>query len=332
MPRVSVISAFYNRAPVLQRTIDSVLQQSFNDLELVVVDDCSRDDTAQRLAAIAAQRQDPRLRVLINEQNKGFVRTMRDAIEASTGEYIAIQGSGDVSLPERIARQVEMLDAHPDVVAVGCWYRNIDDESGATEAVRPDAAAARGGVTTFSHGEMMMRRSAYEAAGGYRTEFKVAQLTDLGFRLHRLGRFATVPQFLYERHVQGDGVTYNASKVLEQAQFLRLARHLQKLPTERAVHSTLAAVREGGVGAVIPVEDSGVQLILTERCVRLCAYNRAADAAKIAEHLTSASRRRLVEALVRGVESPLSPPLRSAMRAALKATPAMRSLWMRHTR
>jgi GT2 family glycosyltransferase len=332
VPTVSVITAFYNRAPVLRRTIESILEQSYADLELIVVDDHSSDDTVERLAELAAEWQDPRLRIIVNEHNKGFVRTMRDAIEQSTGEYIAIQGSGDVSLRERIARQVELLDAEPDVVAVGCWYENIDDVSGARETVRPDAAAARGGVTTFSHGEMMMRRSAYEAAGGYRTEFKVAQLTDLGFRLHRLGGFATVPQFLYERHVQSDGVTYNASKIMEQAQFLRLARHLQKLPSEEAVQAALAAVRDGGVRAVIPVEDSGVQLILTERCIRLCAYDRPADAARIAAHLTSASRRRLITALSRGAQSPFSAPLRSALRTALKATPAMRSLWMRQTR
>lgn len=332
MPKVSVITAFYNRAPVLRRTIESVLQQTYVDLEILVVDDHSTDDTAEQLAQLAAEWQDPRLRIIVNDPNKGFVRTMRDAIEESTGEYIAVQGSGDASLPDRIARQVELLETRPDVVAVGCWYRNIDDVSGATETVRPDAAAAKGGVTTFSHGEMMMRRSAYETAGGYRTEFKVAQLTDLGFRLHRLGGFATVPEFLYERHVQSDGVTYNASKILEQAQFLRLARHLQKLPTEEAVQEALAAVRDGGVGAVIPVHDSGVQLILTERCIRLCAYDRGADAAKIAEHLTSASRRRLIDALARGVQSPFSPPLRSVMRTALKTTPAMRSLWMRRTR
>ena len=332
VPRVSVITAFYNRAPVLRRTIESVLNQTYADFELIVVDDNSKDDTAERLAELAAEWQDPRLRVIVNEPNKGFVRTMRDAIEASTGEYIAIQGSGDVSLPERLERQVELLDARPDVVAVGCWYWNIDDESGARETIRPDAATAKGGVTTFSHGEMMMRRSAYDTAGGYRTEFKVAQLTDLGFRLHRLGGFATVPQFLYERHVQSDGVTYNASKVLEQAQFLRLARHLQKLPSEDAVQEALASVRADGVGAVIPIDDSGVQLILTERCVRLCAYDRAADAAKIAAYLTSASRRRLVEAVARGAQGPFSPPLRATLRTALKATPAMRSLWMRRTR
>lgn len=331
MPKVSVITAFYNRAPVLRRTIESILTQGYTDLELIVVDDCSSDNTSQRLAELAAEWQDPRLRIIRNDPNKGFVRTMRDAIEVSTGEYIAVQGSGDSSLPDRIGKQVELLDTRPDVVAVGCWYRNIDDESGAVETVRPDAAAAKGGVTTFSHGEMMMRRSAYDAAGGYRPEFKVAQLTDLGFRLHRVGGFATVPEILYDRHVQSDGVTYNAKKVLEQAQFLRLARHLQKLPDEGAVQAALAAVRAGGVGAVIPVQDSGVQLILAERCIRLCAYDRGADAATIASHLTSPIQRRAVHALARATQSQLAAPLRWGLRLALKTTPAMRALWMRRT-
>ncbi|MBB6391301.1 hypothetical protein HD594_001614 [Microbacterium thalassium] len=297
-----------------------------------MIDDTSTDGTADRLVELAAEWEDPRLRIVVHPQNKGFVRSVRDAIASTDGEYIAIQGSGDVAHPERIAQQVALLDERPDVVAVGCWYRNIDEVSGAIEQVRPNAATATGGVTTFSHGEMMMRRSAYDAAGGYRAEFTVGQLTDLGFRLHKLGSFATVPQFLYDRHVQGDGVTYNAGKVVQQAQFLSLARHLQKLPTEQSVDAALAEVREGGVSAVIPIQDAGVQMILAERCIRLCAYDRASDAAKIAAHLTNPSQRRVVEVIARAARSPFAPPLRGALRVALKATPTMRSLWMRRTR
>lgn len=326
MPKVSVITAYYNRAPVLRRTIESVLNQTYADIELIVVDDSSTDDTAKRLTELTSEWQDPRLQIVINEQNKGFVQSVRDAIEDSTGEFIAIQGSGDVSLPDRIARQVEMLNAQPGVVAVGCWYHNVDEVSGAVEAFRPDASASADGVTTFTHGEMMMRRSAYEKSGGYRTEFKVAQLTDLGFRLHRIGTFATVPEFLYERHLQGDGITYNPSKLIKQAQYLTLAHHLQKLPGD-ATQATLTAVREDGIDLVVPVADSRVQFILTERCLRLCLYDRGADAAAVAARLAQPMKRLTFQLLARGIQTPASRPLRWAIRTTMRARRALRSAW-----
>jgi hypothetical protein len=331
MPRVSVITGYYNRGHALRTTVESVLGQTYRDLELIVFDDKSTDDTASRLRELAAELDDPRFRVIVHTENTGFVRGLMDAIAASSGEYIAIQGSGDVSLPERIARQVELLDARPDVVAVGCWYWNVDDVSGARDSVTPRAERAKGGYTTFSHGEMMMRRSAYEQSGGYRPEFKVGQLTDLGFRLHRIGGFATVPELLYERHIQADGVTLNARRAMEQAQFLTLARHLQKLSPGEA-EAALSTVRTDGVGAVIAPGDRGVQLILMERAVRLCALDRGEDAAVIADHLTSGGRSTVIRALARGVQSPLSRPLRAALRLALTSTSSMQALWMRLTR
>lgn len=328
MPKVSVITAYYNRAHVLRRTIESVLSQTYTDIELIVVDDRSTDDTADRLSELASEFQDPRLRIVINEQNKGLVQTLRDSIADSTGEYIAIQGSGDVSLPDRIARQVELLDAQPGVVAVGCWYRNVDELSGEAEDFRPDASASTNGITTFTHGEMTMRRSAYESSGGYRAEFEVGQLTDLGFRLYRIGTFATVPEFLYERHLQGDGVTYNPDKLVKQAQFLTFAHHLKEL-SDDATEVSLAAVRNGGVGAVIPIENNDVQAILTERSLRLCLYGRGADAAVIAGRLTRPMKRYVFQALARGMQTPFSRPLRWVLRATMRARRVVRARWTR---
>jgi GT2 family glycosyltransferase len=331
MPRVSVITGFYNRGHALRPTVESVLRQSYRDLELILFDDKSTDDTTERLEALAAELRDPRFRAIVHSENMGFVRGMMNAIEASSGEYIAIQGSGDVSLPDRIARQVELLDARPDLVAVGCWYWNVDDESGARDVVKPNAERAKGGYTTFSHGEMMMRRSAYEQAGGYRPEFKVGQLTDLGFRLHHIGGFATVPEMLYERHIQADGVSLNARRALEQAQFLTLARHLQKVSPDEA-ETALSAVRTDGVGAVIPPQEQGVQLIVTERALRLCALDRGEDAALLSDHLTSRWRAGAIRMLARGVQSPVSRPLRAVLRLGLRSTSLMQALWMRLTR
>lgn len=316
MPKVSVITAYYNRASVLRRTIQSILDQSFEDLELIVVDDCSTDNTVEQLDELVKDVNDSRIRVIRNATNKGFVRSLNEAIESSSGEYIAVQGSGDVSLPERLSRQVELLDRRPEVVAVGCWYANIDDESGATELFRPNADARTDGRTTFTHGEMMMRRSAYEKAGGYRVEFSVGQLTDLGYRMYEYGTFATVPKILYERHLQGDGITYNAEKIIKQAKFLALANQLRQMQSEQ-IESVLSVVRGQGIDAVISEGDPDVQFTVTERCIRLCIYNRGAEADQLAKHAAQGGRRRVLRAIARGVQGPLSAPLRWLLQTAM---------------
>ena len=204
MARVTVVSGFHNRGPLLERTIESILGQSFSDLELIVFDDKSVDDTAVRLEVLAAQYADSRFRYRVHPENIGFVRGLRRAIQETDSEYIAIQGSGDASLPDRLREQVDYLDAHPRVAAVGGWYYNVQEAQGTRILRRPEAEGLQledlVQRNVFSHGEVMIRRTAYERVGGYRTIFKYAQDRDLWLRLARAGyAFGTIRKPIYER-------------------------------------------------------------------------------------------------------------------------------------
>jgi hypothetical protein len=113
-PTVSVIMAAYNGAALINETIQSLVEQSFDDFELIVVDDRSTDDT---LAAIA-RCTDPRIRMLVSEVNQGPVRARNRAFATARGRYVAALDQDDICHPDRLARQVAYLDAHPDVVLV----------------------------------------------------------------------------------------------------------------------------------------------------------------------------------------------------------------------
>lgn len=111
-PRVSVILPTYNRAASLRAACESVLSQSFRDLELLVVDDASSEDVASVIREIG----DPRIRYIRRERNGGASAARNTGLAAARGELIAFQDSDDLWLPGKLARQVAQLDALPRAV------------------------------------------------------------------------------------------------------------------------------------------------------------------------------------------------------------------------
>ncbi|SDO45135.1 hypothetical protein SAMN04487848_0956 [Microbacterium sp. ru370.1] len=297
MPKVSVITGFYNRAHLLDRTIDSIMKQTLTDFELIVFDDASRDGTAQRLLEKAAELNDERFTFVTHAQNQGFVRGLIDAISRSSGEYIAIQGSGDSSLPRRLELQSALLDARPEVGVVGGWYYNVQDDLGTERLRRPDAndmtlkSLLHG--NKFSHGEVMIRRSALERAGGYREEFTFAQDYDLWLRIARDFRFATVPEPLYRRHVQFDGVSYDPAKIIRHASYSLSARRLALMPSAQ-MNQALKSIRENGPESVVPADDPDVQKKVIQAVLRLVIFGSPEAGERLARTSMTSTPRRIV--------------------------------------
>lgn len=110
MPTVSILIPSYNHARYLRDCLESVLAQTYEDWEVVLVDDCSTDDSV----AVAKAVTDPRIHVHQNAENLGTYGTLERALELSTGEYVAILNSDDLWLPEKLAAQVAVLQRVPD--------------------------------------------------------------------------------------------------------------------------------------------------------------------------------------------------------------------------
>ncbi|MEZ0497964.1 glycosyltransferase [Sphingomonas sp. IW22] len=244
-PLVSVVSAFYNRADRVAESIGSVLAQDYPALEVIVVDDGSRDATAAELRKL----DDPRVTV-ISRENRGFVASMNEAIARSRGEFVAVHGSGDLSLPERIARQAQVLIEHPDVGVVGCWVDNDETHGPGSRVFK--APRGRDFHATlmlrglFTHGEVMFRRALFDTVGGYRDFFRYAQDRDLWLRMSRLCDYDIVPEILYRRYKPAGGVSADPEKLLLQSylsdfavQCARIVDAGDRDPIER--HGALAA-------------------------------------------------------------------------------------------
>lgn len=124
-PRISVLMPVYNADSYLRDAIDSVLGQSFTDLELILVDDGSTDDSSK----IINQYEDPRIRKYSNEVNLGIVPTRNKCVSLAMGEYVALLDADDISFPHRLEHQFSFLENHPNVGVLGTGFQFIDHSS-----------------------------------------------------------------------------------------------------------------------------------------------------------------------------------------------------------
>jgi len=123
-PRVSVVLPAYNAEAYLPEAVASILGQTYADFELIALDDGSTDGTAAWLDSV----RDPRVRVL-HQQNIGLALTLNKGIGLARGAYIARQDADDISRPERLAKQVAYMDAHPACGLLGTWSVIQEDQT-----------------------------------------------------------------------------------------------------------------------------------------------------------------------------------------------------------
>ena len=123
MPKVSVVMPAYNAEKYIGEAIDSILNQTFTDFEFIIIDDGSSDRTAD----IVKSYTDPRIRLLVNERNSGIVVSLNRGLQNATGKYIARMDSDDFSRSDRIKKQVDFLDNHPEVIALGTSFSTFGE-------------------------------------------------------------------------------------------------------------------------------------------------------------------------------------------------------------
>ena len=196
-PRVSVIIPTYNRAGLLRAAIDSVLAQTFSDLELLVVDDGSTDDTQ----AMMRDFNDPRI-LYIRQENKGRSAARNVALARARGAYIAFLDSDDTYLPEKLALQVRYMDAHPDT---GMVYTSAHCVDTAGKPLARDYIASVSGhiyrdiaffrPVTITLPTVMVRRALLERTGGFDEAMHRFEDTDMWRRLSKLTVIDAMPAF-----------------------------------------------------------------------------------------------------------------------------------------
>lgn len=206
-PKVSIISIFHNRQDTVKASVESLVNQNYSNLEIVLVDDNSDDKTLNVLEEF--ERSHNNVKVIHNYPNKGFTKSLIDLISEMDSKYIAIHGSGDLSLPERVSKQVDFLESNADagVVTVGVTNREINNVFDVVNEITVKDLLKR---NMINHGAVMFSRSKYLEVGGYRNVFRTRQDKDLWFRMAFVCKLYFLPDKLYTWVKQSSSISNNA--------------------------------------------------------------------------------------------------------------------------
>jgi len=200
-PRVSVLMSVYNAERYLREAIESILAQTLDDFEFIIVEDGSTDWSKQIIAEYAQR--DVRVLPVWNVSNLGLTKSLNRGLDKARGVYIARQDADDRSLPERLQKQAAFLDAHPEVGLVGSWFMRMTEAGQPLHVIETPVAdqAIRLKLFTrgnaFAHGSVMFRRECVEKVGGYREQFSYAEDYDLWLRIADRYGVANLPEPLY---------------------------------------------------------------------------------------------------------------------------------------
>lgn len=189
-PRVSFVMGAYNCAPTLDAALQSIVDQTYTNWDLVVCDDASTDGTYEKLLAWQARYPD-QMTVLRNAENSKLSFTLNRCLEVASGDLIARMDGDDLSVPERLEAQVAFLDDHPEVDLVGTAMRRFS-EAGDADVVcppaEPDRWSLRYGVP-FCHATILARPHVFARTGGYSVLPRAERNEDLDlwFRFYSVG-------------------------------------------------------------------------------------------------------------------------------------------------
>lgn len=246
-PLVSILTPAYGAEAFLAETIEGILGQTYENLEYIIVEDCSPDGTWDIIDRYAAQ--DPRIRAYRNPENLGIAGTRNRLVSLAQGTYIAWQDADDISLPHRIARQVDLLESNPDVGICGASYQ-VFNETGPLRIRRfpPDDATLRKMIfkaSAISQPTAMIRKTCLDEAGAYDGTYINCEDLDMTFRIGRNHKFANVDDVLVHYRLHGEQTTIKHMDVMLRDTLIIRKKHNDGVAYKKSItdHAACLATR-----------------------------------------------------------------------------------------
>ena len=216
MARISVVIPTYNRAELLKNSINSVLTQTYRDFELIVIDDCSADNTTGVLEVI----RDERLRVIRNGSNKGIAAVRNIGVTGSRGRYIAFLDDDDEWLPDKLEKQLKIMEDGPE--SLGCVYSGcLTTGPDGSEAVSTSIPKYRNKVLNqlllenfITTSTTLLKKSCIEKAGLFDEDIPYGEDYDMWIRIAEDFEFDFTPEPLTKYRIHTNSITKNYAKVI----------------------------------------------------------------------------------------------------------------------
>ena len=226
MPKVSVIIPTYNRKDYLSNSVGSVLEQTFQDFELIISDDASTDSTRQYVESLS----DPRIIYIFNETNRGVAETRNNALKIARGKYVAFLDDDDEWLPEKLRMQVELIERKP--LRVGAIYTGVTTfDVNRNHLTSVSVPEFRGNILNdlltdnfLATSSILIRKSSFDRVGFFDTEFKGISDFDMWIRIAGDFDFDYIKDPLVKHQVHDLRITENYEAVISGLKLL-LSKH-----------------------------------------------------------------------------------------------------------
>jgi len=212
-PKVSVVMPVYNGARFLQESIESILDQTFKDFEFLIVNDGSTDQSEEIIRKYAHI--DDRIHLITNPENLGIAEATNTGIAHALGEYIALMDQDDISMPERLEKQVVFLDTHPEISVVGANSIRLDENG--EQYYRQDVLETPGLIRwgllfrdQIQNPTALMTRTLFSIQGYKYEDFMPSQDYRLWLRISKSFNLANLQDYLLTHRIHG----LNTSKIL----------------------------------------------------------------------------------------------------------------------
>jgi len=217
-PEISVLLSVYNAENFISESIESILNQSYSNFELIIVDDCSTDESFEICKGYAIT--DHRIILLRNPANLGGCQTLNEGLKHARGKYVARQDNDDWSYPDRFAKQIKFMEDNPEVGILG-GSMEIINETGEIIGKRiyqTTDFSIRKNIflySPFSHPLVMFRKSILDKVGHYDCEYAPADDYELYFRMGRISKFANISDVLLKYRIVATSLTNKRTRKME---------------------------------------------------------------------------------------------------------------------
>ena len=219
MEKISVIIPTYNREKTILRALQSVLKQTYTNLEVLVVDDGSTDKTAELVKNVA----DNRVRYITLEQNGGASNARNVGAGMASGEWIAFQDSDDCWYPDKLEKQMKYAGEHPEFLMIYSKYKaHLENETELVVPAEPLPLAMEGDILTtllernvIGTPTILVRKSQFLEVGGFRTDYNALEDWEYAIRFAKDYQVGFVPEVLMDVYLMNGGVSSNVGAYYE---------------------------------------------------------------------------------------------------------------------
>lgn len=211
---ISAVLPVFNAGEYVKEAVESILNQSFRDFELLIFDDASTDNSLEILNGF----KDKRIKIFPSKENKGYLVYLNDGLTMARGKYIARMDADDISHPLRFEKQFDFMENDPEIGVCGTWIKTFGkvDSLYQYPTAHEDIVAEPilGRSSLFGHPSVMMRKSLIDKYNiRYDANFYYAEDYELWMRLRKLTRFANLPEPLLFYRIHGDNVSVRRKEI-----------------------------------------------------------------------------------------------------------------------